>query len=77
VCSRELRIRSSSDSDDLVPLFTWEICGTKTATNIKPGSQMTLECGFGRRMLSYRLNVGVGSYNHKLTLDSGTAVAFS
>jgi hypothetical protein len=58
-------------------LSTWEICSTKTATNVRPGSQMSLEYGFGRRMLRYALNVGVaGSYYRKLTLDSGTGIAF-
>ena len=38
---------------------------------------MTLEYGLGRRMLHYALNIGVaGSYYRKLTLDSGTNVAF-
>jgi hypothetical protein len=58
-------------------LSTWEICTTKTATNVRPGSQMALEYGVGRRMLRYALNVGVaGSYYRKLTLDTGTAIAF-
>lgn len=58
-------------------LSTWEICTTKTATSVKPGSQLALEYGVGRRMLRYALNVGVaGSYYRKLTLDSGTAIAF-
>lgn len=58
-------------------LSTWEICSTKEATNVRPGSQMSLEYGIGRRILNYKLNVGIaGSYYRKLTLDSGTAVAF-
>ena len=58
-------------------LSTWEICGTKLATNIKPGDQMTLEYGLGRRMFNYKLNIGVaGTYYRRLTLDSGTAIAF-
>jgi hypothetical protein len=58
-------------------LSTWEIDGTKAGTSVKPGSQMTLEYGFGRRMFHYLVNVGVaGSYYRKLTLDSGTRLAF-
>ena len=58
-------------------LSTWEIDTTKAGTNIKPGAQMNLEYGLGRRMFNYKLNVGVaGSYYRKLTLDSGTAIAF-
>ncbi|HEY7303970.1 MAG TPA: transporter, partial [Bryobacteraceae bacterium] len=58
-------------------LSTWEICSTKPATNVRPGSQMALEYGIGRRMLRYALNVGIaGSYYRKLTLDSGTGIAF-
>lgn len=44
-------------------LSTWEICGTKLATNIRPGDQMTLEYGLGWRMFNYKLNIGVaGTY---------------
>jgi hypothetical protein len=58
-------------------LSSWEINGTKSGTSIKPGPGMTLEYGFGRRMLHYTLNLGVaGSYYRKLALDSGTQVAF-
>jgi hypothetical protein len=58
-------------------LSTWEVDGKKEATNVRPGSQMTLEYGFGKRILRYAMNVGVaGSYYRKLTLDSGTAIAF-
>lgn len=58
-------------------LSTWEVDGTKKANGVRPGSQMIFEYGFGRRILHYAMNVGVaGSYYRKLTLDSGTNIAF-
>lgn len=56
-------------------MTTWEINMTKSSEAVKPGPGMTAEFGFGRRFLSYRLNIGIAaSYYRKLGLDSGADV---